>query len=247
VSTFAERLAVVQERIALACARAGRDVDDVLLVAVSKTQPSEVVLEAAAAGLRHFGENRVEEAQHKIPLVEAQADAALTWHMIGHLQSRKARDAAPLFGRIHSVDSVRLAVKLAAAVPAGRALPVLLEINISGEESKAGFAASVWEHDREQREALIDALRAVQAMDGLMPDGLMTMAPIAAEMEAVRPVFRRLRLLRDALEDACGLPLPQLSMGMTDDYPVAIEEGATMVRVGRALFGERQAGQIPSA
>ena len=155
--------------------------------------------------------------------------------MIGHVQSRKARDVAPLFNSVQSVDSVKLATKLAEAVPDGRRLRVLLECNVSGETSKGGFAAA----DSAAWAELRQSLETIGALPGLDVRGLMTMAPIASEMEAVRPVFRALRQLRDTLQDATGIALPELSMGMTDDYPVAIEEGATMIRVGRALFSDR--------
>ena len=236
---FAQRLTRVQQQILWACERAGRDPASVTLIAVSKTQPVEVVLEAVAAGVRQFGENRVEEASVKIPAVQAETADPLHWHMIGHVQSRKARDVAPLFELVQSVDSVKLAAKLAQSVPEGRRLPVLLECNVSGEAGKGGFAAANWASDAATLAGLRDALDAIAVLPQLDVRGLMTMAPIADEMEAVRPVFRALRDLRDALQQETGRPLPELSMGMTDDYPVAVEEGATMVRVGRALFGER--------
>jgi pyridoxal phosphate enzyme (YggS family) len=235
MSALPERIALVQQQIERACGRANRDPASVTLIAVSKTHPAEVVADAVAAGLRHFGENRVEEASVKIPEVSRQPVAPLTWHMIGHVQSRKARDVAPLFDSVQSVDSVKLAMKLSQAVPEGRRLAVLLECNVSGEESKGGFAAA----DATVLASLAQALREIAALPGLDVRGLMTMAPIVDEMGAVRPVFASLRRLRDALQDATGHALPELSMGMTDDYPVAVEEGATMVRVGRALFGER--------
>lgn len=240
--TIAENLQAVRGQIAAACARAGRDPGAVTLVAVSKTHPPAAVLEAAAAGAQHFGENRVEEGIAKIPVVTAQTDQPLVWHMIGHLQSRKARDVPPLFAVVHSVDTVRLAEKLAreAVARGGGTLDVLLEINISGEASKAGFAAYGWRDDADRRAQLWQAAAQIQALPGLNLRGLMTMAPIVANMEQTRPVFADLARLRTALADALQIPLPDLSMGMTDDYPVAIEEGATLVRIGRAIFGERE-------
>lgn len=236
---LAERIGHVQAAIARAAERAGRNPADVTLVAVSKTHPASVVLEAVQAGLRQFGENRVEEAADKIAKVAKYTDMPLIWHMIGHIQSRKAREVAPLFAVVQSVDDLKLAARLARALPEGRRLTVLLECNVSGEATKAGFAVRDWETGRAALDALASDVRAVAALPGLDVRGLMTMAPIMDDMQAVRPVFRSLRRLRDALQEQTGLPLPELSMGMTDDFPVAVEEGATMVRVGRAIFGER--------
>jgi hypothetical protein len=238
---IADNLARVRETLTAACARAGRDPSAVTLIAVSKTHPPQAVIAAAAAGVQHFGENRVEESETKIPAVTAaRPDLPLTWHMIGHLQSRKAKDAAPLFHVIHSVDTLRLAGKLAnAAAEAGKTLDVLLEVNVSGEASKAGFVAHVWQTDAAQRDSLFGEARQIAALPGLRLRGLMTMAPIVAQMEQARPVFASLAALRVALAEYLAIPLPDLSMGMTDDYPIAIEEGATLIRVGRAIFGER--------
>lgn len=230
----------VREIIAGACARAGRSADSVKLVAVSKTHPAEAVLAAAAAGVQHFGENRVEEAQDKIPAVGAQLSAAVTWHMIGHIQSRKAKEVPPYFQVVHSLDSPKLAEKLSrSAVEQSRTLEVLLQVNVSGEESKSGFDAVGWQQNMALRERLWQAAGQIATLPGLRVVGLMTMAPIVEDMEQTRPVFAELAVLREALQTQLGLPLPELSMGMTDDYPVAIEEGATMVRIGRAIFGER--------
>jgi pyridoxal phosphate enzyme (YggS family) len=239
MSSLLERMAAVQARLNRACDRAGRNPADVTLIAVSKTHPASAVLEAMAAGLHHFGENRVEEASDKIAAVAAQLNVPPVWHMIGHVQSRKAREVAPLFASVQSVDSVKLAAKLAVALPEGRRLAVLLECNVSGESSKSGFAVANWETDPQALAALSQSLREIVVIPGLDVRGLMTMAPIADDMEAVRPVFRALRRLRDAMQEETGHLLPDLSMGMTDDYPVAVEEGATMIRIGRALFGER--------
>lgn len=239
--TIAGRVAAVRETIAAACQRAGRPPDAVTLVAVSKTQPPARVLEVAAAGVQHFGENRVEEALGKIAQVNAALAGPVTWHMVGHVQSRKARYVVRDFALLHSLDSVRLAGRLSRALAeAGRTLDVLLEMNVSGEASKEGWDAWRWE-DSASRRALWDDVAAVLALPGLRVRGLMTMAPIVDDMEQARPVFAALRALRDALAtDFPGARWDALSMGMTDDYPVAIEEGATLVRIGRAIFGPRR-------
>lgn len=234
-----ENIATVKAKIAEHCERAGRSVEGVTLVAVSKTHPPEAILEAVDAGLQHFGENRVEESERKIPFVNTRTTVPLTWHMVGHVQSRKAKEVAPLFHVVHSVDSLKLANKLATARPVGNELDVLIEMNVSGEASKEGLFAHQWQNDVVVRERLNQQLRDFIAVPGLRVVGLMTMAPIVPEPEQARPVFRSLRELRDWLSESLNHPLPQLSMGMTDDYGVAIEEGATMVRIGRAIFGER--------
>jgi hypothetical protein len=219
-------LEAVRQRIARAGARAGRDPAAVTLVAVTKSQPPEVVCAAAALGLSLFGENRVQEAKAKIPLCPGR----LRWHMIGHLQTNKARDAVGLFEMIHSVDSLHLAAELnKCAERSAKTLPVLLEVNVAGEASKFGYTP----------EQLLGELPALNALRRLELHGLMTMAPWTPEPEKVRPVFRRLRELKAQCEQALGAPLPHLSMGMTSDFEVAIEEGATLVRIGTALFGER--------
>jgi pyridoxal phosphate enzyme (YggS family) len=221
----------VRDRIANAAARASRNTADITLVAVSKTHPVEALLAAYELGVRHFGENRAEEASLKLPSFRRSInDPEVVFHMIGHLQSRKAGDAAALFDRVHSIDSVKLAQRLSRVT--SKLMPVLLEVNVSGEESKYGF-------DGAQRDALFGAFESIAQLPNLRLDGLMTMAPIVNDPEQVRPVFRALRELRDEIEARCQLKLPQLSMGMTDDFEVAIEEGATLVRVGRAIFGER--------
>jgi hypothetical protein len=225
------RIAAVQERIAAAARRAGRDPAEVTLVAVSKTHSPEEVAAAYAAGLRVFGENRVEEAAPKAEAVARLVAPAVlpAWHLIGHLQSRKADEVLPWASMVHSVDSVKLAQRLSRLVTAEK-LPILLEVNVSGEASKYGF----------RPEELPAAVEAIASLPGLALQGLMTMAPIAADPEDVRPVFAALRALRDKLTRSYPtLDWRHLSMGMTDDFEVAIEEGATLVRVGRAIFGER--------
>ena len=232
----------VKARLAEAAQRAGRDPAEITLVAVTKTQPVTVVEAAAAAGLVEFGENRIEEAAPKM----AATPAHLRWHMIGHVQSRKAREVVQAgFRLVHSVDSLKLAERLSRfAIEAGaRPQAILLECNVSGETSKAGFP--VWDGPT-QWEALLPDLEKIVGATGQSPlpgvtvHGLMTIAPIVPTPDAARPFFRRLRELRDYLK----IHLPQgdwreLSMGMTDDFETAIAEGATLVRVGRALFGER--------
>jgi len=238
---IADNIRQIQDNIAAACVRVGRSPSDVTLIAVSKTHPSEAVLEAVAAGLQHFGENRVEEGEAKVPAVKAQSPVPLTWHMIGQIQGRKAKEVLPLFDRVHSVDSLKLAGKLSGlALEAGKKLDVLLEVNVSGEESKYGLQASGWADNAALRAALWDEISQIVALPGITVRGLMTMAPIVADAEQVRPVFAGLAALRTALAEVFRIDLPDLSMGMTDDYPVAVEEGATLVRVGRAIFGERE-------
>ncbi len=238
--TIEDNLGRVRETIAAACARVNRDPSSVTLIAVSKTHAAEQILEAVAAGAQHFGENRVEDGSVKIPVVNRQTPIPLIWHMVGHVQSRKAKEVLPLFDIVHSVDSLKLADKFSRlAAEAGRRLDVLLEVNISGEQSKGGLAANGWSSDPAIREPLWEEISQIFALPGLNVRGLMTMAPIVEQMEQTRPVFANLAALRESLVGTFQQALPDLSMGMTDDYPVAIEEGATLVRVGRAIFGER--------
>jgi pyridoxal phosphate enzyme (YggS family) len=242
VLDIAENIATVQERIASACERAGRDPNEITLVAVSKKKPAEHILEAINAGLREFGENRIEEAAIKIPDVMAGTTASINWHMIGHIQRRKVRDVVRLnFDLVHSVDNLKLAASLdQITAAAGRTIPVLLEMNVSGEAAKNGWDA----RESLQSETITAELRTdIEAMcqfEHLNIQGLMTMAPLVQNAEATRPVFQSLARLRAALKSEFpALDLPHLSMGMTNDYEVAIEEGATIVRIGRAIFGER--------
>ncbi len=235
MANIASNVNDVQRRIEAACLRAGRDPSQVTLVAVSKTRTPAAIQAAYACGLRDFGENRVEEAESKIPEVENRLGGGITWHMIGHIQSRKARRAAQFAHFIHSVDSVKLARRLdQAAKERQRIIPILLECNVSGEESKYGFAAS----DDDNWDELRESVMGIAKCRNLQLRGLMTMAPIAEDPEMARPVFAKLRRLRDFLASSLtGLDLPDLSMGMTDDFEVAIEEGATILRIGRAIFG----------
>jgi PLP dependent protein len=224
---LAANLDNVRQRIAAACARAGRNPDSVTLLAVTKGQPPEVVREAAQAGLMLFGENKVQEAKAKIPLCPGR----LRWQMIGHLQSNKCRDAVELFEMIQSVDSLHLAEEInQRAEQAAKRMPILLEVNIAGEASKSGY----------KPERLLADLAQVNALPRVEIHGLMTVPPWTPEAERVRPMFQKLRALKEQCEQLLGAPLPHLSMGMTGDFEVAIEEGATIVRVGTALFGERR-------
>ena len=224
----------VQERIAAAAHRVGRDPAEITLVAVSKGQPAEAVRAAYDLGLRHFGENRADEASLKT----GDLPADITWHMIGHVQTRQARQVVSLFQAVHSVDSARLARRLSRFCDEqGMQLPILLELNVSGEASKYGFAADQWPSGGVQWDALLAAIQEIVALPSTQIQGLMTMAPIVADAEEARPFFARLRHVRDEL----AITFPQiawrhLSMGMTDDFEVAVEEGATLLRVGRAIF-----------
>ena len=219
-------LKAVQQRIEAACWRAGREPASVTLVAVTKGQPPEVVCAAAELGLSLFGENKVQEAKAKIP----QCPSRLHWHMIGHLQTNKCRDAVGLFEMLQSVDSLYLAEELnRRAEQAARTMPVLLEVNAVGEASKFGC----------RPDQLLADLASINALPRLEIHGLMTVPPWALDPEKARPVFRQMRELKDRCEQLLGAPLPHLSMGMTGDFEVAIEEGATLVRIGTALFGAR--------
>jgi PLP dependent protein len=223
---FQERLDAVNGRIGAACARAGRDPSGVKLIAVSKTHGPDSVREAVDCGLRVFGENKVQEAKAKIPLCAGN----LSWHMVGHLQRNKAYDAVQMFEMIHSIDSLKLLETIDAACDeAGRNMPVLIEVNVSGESSKFGMPP----------EAVPEILESANRLMHVSIVGLMTMPPFTEEVEKARPHFRRLRELRDQWRAATGIALDELSMGMTHDFEVAIEEGATWIRVGTALFGER--------
>lgn len=242
---IAKNLASVQAEIAAACQRAGRPVETVKLVGISKTHPPEMLLAALQAGLRDLGENRVEEAAPKIAEVLSRLPANIappTWHMVGHVQSRKARSVVETFDVIHSLDDLKLARRFGTFAGEQKAIrEVLLEINISGEESKEGIAAQNWQNDADQRQNLWSLVQEISQLSNIRLVGLMTMAPYYAEPEATRLVFAALRGLRDALiNDFPQITWRELSMGMTNDYSVAIEEGATMVRVGRAIFGERE-------
>jgi len=231
---LADGLHTVRERITRACQRAGREASDVTLVAVTKGQPPDVVRAASALGLSLFGENKVQEAKAKIPLCPGR----LRWHMIGHLQTNKVRDTVHCFEMVQSVDSLRLAEELnRCAQNAAKTVPVLIEVNVAGEATKFGY----------RPEGLLADLDRLNELKRLEIHGLMTMAPWTPDAEKVRPVFRRLRDLKQECEGRLGAPLAHLSMGMSSDFEVAIEVGATLVRIGTALFGERPRRPAPAA
>ena len=222
----AGRLQSVRDRMAVACARAGRSPGSVRLVAVSKTVPVAGVAEALAAGQTLFGENRVQDALAKM----AETGPEAVWHLVGHLQKNKARHAVGAFALIHGLDDRELAFELdRRAAARSMAQPVLVQANLSGEASKGGSG----------EEGLMPLLETVAGLPHLDLRGLMIIPPPVDDPELSRPWFRRLRELRDRAASLLARPLPELSMGMTDDFEIAIEEGATLVRVGRAIFGER--------
>jgi len=226
VPTIAENLELVKARIVQAAAKSKRSADDIELVAVTKTHSAETVREAINAGLFLFGESKVQEARAKIPLLPSN----LRWHFIGHLQRNKVRHALPLFELIHSVDSLELAQAIdRIAHDDGLHPRVLLEVNAAGEASKFGF----------QPDKLRQEMESLLAFPRLTIEGLMCIPPLGQDAETSRKYFVTLRELRNSFENQFGLRLPHLSMGMTNDYTVAIEEGATLVRVGTAIFGER--------
>jgi PLP dependent protein len=230
MTAIAENLNLVREQIAQAAAKSGRSADDVELVTITKTHPAEKVREAIEAGQTLFGESRVQEARVKIP----ELPSNIHWHFVGHLQKNKIRHALPLFEMIHSVDSLTLAQEVnRIADEEGLHGRVLFEVNVAGEGSKFGFAPDKL---REQMEQLL-------ALPRLTVLGLMTIPPMAQEAEASRKYFVQLRQLRDRLQTEFRVDLAQLSMGMTQDFPIAVEEGATLVRVGTAIFGERSKKQ----
>jgi PLP dependent protein len=229
--SISENIARVREHIASAAKRAGREPEDIALMAVSKTFPADAIKEAYSAGLRLFGENKVQEFSGKSPSLLALANAE--WHMIGHLQTNKAAKTAELFTAIDSVDSLRLAEKLnSAAAQLGKNLNVLLEINVGGEAAKSGLSA-----DSPELESI---LQAAPRLDRLKISGLMTIPPYSEDPQDARPYFRQLRELRDKIAvRRLAVNMETLSMGMSHDFEVAIEEGSTCVRVGTAIFGER--------
>ena len=218
---IARNIAEVRERIAHAAARAGRSSDEITIIAVTKSVDDSAIQQAVEAGIKHFGENRVQEAQRKILRLPG-SGLCPTWHMIGHLQRNKVQTALKIFDIIHSVDSIRLAQSISAQ--AERILPVLLQVNVAGERTKGGF----------QRDELSEAVAEISKMPNLSLKGLMTIAPLVDDPEEVRPVFKELRELRTSFG------MEHLSMGMSNDFEIAVEEGATMVRLGRIIFGERR-------
>jgi len=224
---ISENLSQVRLHVGDAARRAGRAPESVRLVAVSKSHPIEAVLAAVDAGQLTFGENRVQEANAKISALPTR----LQWHLIGHLQSNKVRLALPLFELIHSVDSLELLANInRIAGELGLFPRVLLEVNVAGEASKFGFTPA----------RLLESVEQIASFERLQIEGLMTIPPLAPAAEHSRKYFVALRELRDKLGKECRFPLPELSMGMSNDFEVAIEEGATLVRVGTAIFGQRQ-------
>ena len=218
--TIEQNVRYLQNRIARACQRTGRSPDKVTLVAVTKTVDAAAIEAAFNAGIREFGESRVQEVRPKIEQLH-KFEPGITWHFIGHLQTNKAKTAAQIFDIIHSIDSLKLAETLNNC--SQKKLPVLIQVNVSAEATKSGFPLS----------EVNEAVRQIGRLSNLEVQGLMTIAPWVSDAEEVRPIFRQLRQVRDALG------LRHLSMGMSDDFEVAIEEGATLIRIGRAVFGER--------
>lgn len=226
-SSFSDRLARVQEKIATAASRAGRKAEDILLIGASKKMLPQAMREAVDGGLEIFGENRVQEAREKVPVLPALCQ----WHFIGGLQTNKTKEAVQLFSWIHSVDRLELLQEIEKrAAQAGKMMKILIEINVAGEASKEGARP-------DEAEALVLAANSCRSVE---VHGLMTVAPFYEDLEEVRPYLEKLRQLRDELEKNTGFHLPELSMGMSHDFETAIEEGATMVRIGTLLFGERK-------
>lgn len=225
-TTISDRLHCVREKIAAAAKHSGRHTSDIELVVISKMHPVEKMREALDAGATLFGESRLQEASVKIPLLPART----RFHFIGHLQKNKVRKLLPLFELFHSVDSLELALEMERiATDLGLFPRVLLEVNIAAESSKYGLVPHDLEH----------LLEKLLSLPRLQVEGFMTMAPLSEDPETSRPIFSQLRILRDKLALQAGVPLSTLSMGMSNDYEVAVEEGATLVRVGSAIFGKR--------
>ena len=224
--SLAENLDLIRQRIRAACARVGRDEKSVTLLAVSKTHPPETIREAVDCGQLLFGENKIQEAKAKIPLCPGKA----RWHFIGHLQSNKVRDAVEMFEMIQGVDSLAIAKEISKrAEQSAKTMPVLIEVNVAGEASKFGYAP----------EKLLAEFNELNVLPRIEVHGLMAIPPFTPVPEKARPYFQKLRQLKERAEAVLGAPLTHLSMGMSGDFEVAIEEGATLVRVGTALFGER--------
>lgn len=221
-----ENLKIVKDRIAQACRRAGREPEEVKIVAVTKTHPPEVIKEAISAGVNIIGENRVQEAEEKF----REIGNTVEWHMVGHLQRNKVRKALSIFSMIHSVDSLSLAEVLdVESAKMGKLPPCLIEVNTGGEESKFGV----------QPDEVAGLIAGVLKLEQIKLVGLMTVGPLTRDRDKIKHSFRLLRELRDRAENVFGCYLPHLSMGMSDDFEIAVEEGATLVRLGRVLFGPR--------
>jgi pyridoxal phosphate enzyme (YggS family) len=234
LNSLKARLELINQRIAAACERAGRQTSEITLVAVSKTVPASRIREAIEAGVRSLGESRIQEAALKISELRSLSDERnVEWHLIGHLQSNKAKRAVELFDAVHSVDDLKLAERLdRLAGESGKRLPVFIEVNIGAEDSKTGVAPG----------DVLPLCEQIGKLPNLELKGLMAVPPFSDNPESARPFFRHLRLLRDEARraGACGESFNHLSMGMSDDFEIAIEEGATFVRVGSAIFGARQ-------
>lgn len=242
-SGIASRLELVKQRIAEAAERANRDPESITLVAVTKTWPVEFVVAAYHCGVRNVGENRPEElADKKLDFLRLMPGISdLAWHQIGTVQSRKSKYVVDHAGYFHALDRLKIARRLSSQLQSeDRSLPVLIEVNLSGEESKSGFLANKWEEDATQQNNLRNEIETIARLPGLKLRGLMTMAPWGVPESEIRSVFRRTRMLAEWLrEELPAVEMSQLSMGMSDDFEIAVEEGATMVRVGRSIFGDR--------
>lgn len=246
MSQMAARIEELWQRIYRAAERAGRAADEITVVAVTKTHPLETVVEAYQAGLRHFGENRAAEGKEKAAglaewLQQTRGEPP-TWHLIGHLQSRQVDDVLGVYQFIHSLDSLKLAQRLDRLVARNNCPPieVLLQCNVSGEATKSGFELARWSNDKEQWQAFVETVLEISRLDNVIIRGLMTMAPWFDDPAEARPTFQSLAALRTRLQaELPQLDWTHLSMGMSDDFEIAIEEGATLIRVGRILFGER--------
>jgi PLP dependent protein len=228
-TNIAANISTIKQRIAAAVARSNRNPGSIKLLAVTKTIPPHIIEQAIKAGLTAFGENYVQEAREKIAVIGQRVE----WHMIGHLQTNKAKYVVNLFDYIHSVDRLELAQEISRrAGLIGRKINILIEINVSGEQTKSGITAA----------KSIDLIKEISVLENVSVKGLMTMAPYSDNPENSRPYFSELRNLRDKIisERIAGIQMEELSMGMTDDFEIAIEEGATIVRIGRAIFGERK-------
>ncbi len=224
--SIAENFRTVRDRVASAAHRAGRDPESIRIISVSKTFPAENIQEAIDSGIRLFGENRIQEAKNKIPLLKGD----FVFHMIGHLQSNKARDAVELFDIIHSIGGVSTAERVnREAQKAGKTQKILIQVNTSGEESKSGIAP----------EEALELAADCSAMKNLQLLGLMTIGPLTDEEKKIRDCFRRTAMIMQEINRQCGLSMRELSMGMSGDFEIAVEEGATMVRVGSLIFGGR--------
>ena len=229
------RLNKVMERVSRSAEVSGRTLDDIRIVAISKGQPVDAILTAANLGIEDIGENRIEEALNKQDNCKG---TKLNWHMVGHIQSRKAKDIPGNFSWVHSIDRVKIAHRINTfALEQNIRINTLIECNVSGETTKYGWDFS----ERDTWPSVLQVLKPILSFPSMEIRGLMTMAPWVEDEGVLRTTFRTLRELRDFLEDGLDHPLPELSMGMTDDFSIAIEEGATMVRIGRAIFGPREA------